>query len=85
MDGTIPRSFVLGAGLAGFAAPASFAASKRAHAANESVEEPRLRFAAVPNRTMMIAETMHRRGPIRTEPESWRDRFRENVHGRAGS
>jgi NitT/TauT family transport system substrate-binding protein len=65
---------------------------KRTHSSNESVEEllaqiedPRFRFTTVPNRTMMIAETMHRRGLIRNKPDSWRDYFWENVHGRAGS
>lgn len=85
MDGTISRGFVLGAGLAGLAAPVPVAADKRMRTVNESAEDPRLRFANVPNRTVMTAETMHRRGPIRTEPDSRRDRFRENVRGRAGS
>jgi NitT/TauT family transport system substrate-binding protein len=47
--------------------------------------EPDIRFTAVPENTMRYAEFMHAIGSLEHEPESWRDLFFPEIHGRPGS
>ena len=42
-------------------------------------------FSVVPNRTLMIAETMHKVGLLKTKPAAWTDYFHAGLHGKKGS
>ena len=42
-------------------------------------------FTVTPNRTLMIAETMHKIGLLKTKPAAWTDYFHAGLHGKKGS
>jgi NitT/TauT family transport system substrate-binding protein len=42
-------------------------------------------FTVTPNRTLMIAETMHKIGLLKTKPAAWTDYFHAGLHGKEGS
>jgi NitT/TauT family transport system substrate-binding protein len=42
-------------------------------------------FSVTPNRTLMIAETMHKVGLLKTKPAAWTDYFHAGLHGKNGS
>lgn len=42
-------------------------------------------FSVSPNRTLMIAETMHKVGLLKTKPAAWTDYFHAGLHGKNGS
>jgi NitT/TauT family transport system substrate-binding protein len=42
-------------------------------------------FTVTPNRTLMIAETMHKVGLLKTKPAAWTDYFHAVLHGKNGS
>ena len=42
-------------------------------------------FTVTPNRTLMIAETMHNIGLLKTKPTAWTDYFHAGLHGKNGS
>ena len=42
-------------------------------------------FTVTPNRTLMIAETMHKIGLLKTKPAAWTDYFHAGLHGKNGS
>jgi NitT/TauT family transport system substrate-binding protein len=42
-------------------------------------------FTVTPNRTLMIAETMHKIGLLKTKPAAWTDYFHAGLHGKQGS
>ena len=42
-------------------------------------------FTVTPNRTLMIAETMHKVGLLKTKPATWTDYFHAGLHGKNGS
>jgi NitT/TauT family transport system substrate-binding protein len=42
-------------------------------------------FSVTPNRTLMIAETMHKIGLLKTKPVAWTDYFHAGLHGKNGS
>jgi NitT/TauT family transport system substrate-binding protein len=42
-------------------------------------------FTVTPNRTLMIAETMHKVGLLKTKPAAWTDYFHAGLHGKKGS
>ncbi len=42
-------------------------------------------FSINPNRTLMIAETMHKVGLLKTKPAAWTDYFHAGLHGKNGS
>jgi NitT/TauT family transport system substrate-binding protein len=42
-------------------------------------------FTVSPNRTLMIAETMHKVGLLKTKPAAWTDYFHAGLHGKNGS
>ncbi len=42
-------------------------------------------FTVTPNRTLMIAETMHKVGLLKTKPAAWTDYFHAGLHGKNGS
>lgn len=42
-------------------------------------------FSATPNRSLMIAETMHKIGLLKRKPAAWTDYFHAAVHDRKGS
>jgi NitT/TauT family transport system substrate-binding protein len=42
-------------------------------------------FTVTPNRTLMIAETMHKIGLLKTKPAAWTDYFHTGLHGKEGS
>jgi len=42
-------------------------------------------FTTIPNRTLMIAETMHKVGLLKTKPAAWTDYFHAGLHGKNGS
>jgi NitT/TauT family transport system substrate-binding protein len=42
-------------------------------------------FTVTPNRTLMIAETMHKIGLLRNKPAAWTDYFHAGLHGKKGS
>ena len=42
-------------------------------------------FTVTPNRTLMIAETMHKIGLLKTKPRAWTDYFHAGLHGKNGS
>lgn len=42
-------------------------------------------FSVNPNRTLMIAETMHKVGLLKTKPAAWTDYFHAGLHGKNGS
>ena len=42
-------------------------------------------FTVTPNRTLMIAETMHKIGLLKTKPAAWTDYFHPGLHGKKGS
>ena len=42
-------------------------------------------FNVTPNRTLMIAETMHKIGLLKTKPAAWTDYFHAGLHGKKGS
>jgi NitT/TauT family transport system substrate-binding protein len=42
-------------------------------------------FSVTPNRTLMIAETMHKIGLLKTKPATWTDYFHAGLHGKNGS
>ncbi len=42
-------------------------------------------FSVTPNRTLMIAETMHKVGLLKTKPATWTDYFHAGLHGKNGS
>ena len=41
-------------------------------------------FTVTPNRTLMIAETMHKVGLLKTKPAAWTDYFHAGLHGMPG-
>ena len=42
-------------------------------------------LTVTPNRTLMIAETMHKIGLLKTKPAAWTDYFHAGLHGKKGS
>jgi NitT/TauT family transport system substrate-binding protein len=42
-------------------------------------------FTVTPNRTLMIAETMHKVGLLKTKPAAWTDYFHAGLHNKNGS
>lgn len=42
-------------------------------------------FTVTPNRTLMIAEIMHKIGLLKTKPAAWTDYFHAGLHGKSGS
>jgi NitT/TauT family transport system substrate-binding protein len=42
-------------------------------------------FTVTPNRTLMIAEMMHKIGLLNTKPAAWTDYFHAGLHGKKGS
>lgn len=42
-------------------------------------------FSAIPNRSLMIAETMHKVGLLKHKPAAWTDYFHAALHGKKGS
>ena len=42
-------------------------------------------FTITPNRTLMIAETMHKIGLLKTKPAAWTDYFHAGLHSKKGS
>jgi NitT/TauT family transport system substrate-binding protein len=42
-------------------------------------------FTVTPNRTLMIAETMHKIGLLKTKPAAWTDYFHAGLHDKKGS
>jgi len=42
-------------------------------------------FSVTPNRTLMVAETMHKIGLLKTKPATWTDYFHAGLHGKNGS
>ena len=64
----------------------------KANASGDSVEQvtaiisdPQFQFTSKPLRTMLFADFLHRQGSLRNRPQSWKDLFWENQHGRDGS
>ena len=47
--------------------------------------DPDIRFTPVPENTLRYAEFMHSIGSLEHRPESWRDLFFPEIHGRPGS
>jgi NitT/TauT family transport system substrate-binding protein len=47
--------------------------------------DPDIRFTPVPENTLRYAEFMHAIGSLEHRPESWRDLFFPEIHGRPGS
>lgn len=44
-----------------------------------------IKFSAIPDRSLMIAETMHKVGLLKKTPAAWTDYFHSALHGRKGS
>jgi NitT/TauT family transport system substrate-binding protein len=42
-------------------------------------------FTVTPNRTLMIAQTMHKIGLLKSKPAAWTDYFHAGLHGKQGS
>lgn len=51
----------------------------------EMLQQPDMVFSSVPLRTMAFATFMHEKGRLKTKPESWKDYFFPEIHGRDGS
>lgn len=51
----------------------------------ELLRDPDIEFTTTPSNTMKYAEFMYSIGSIRNRPESWRDLFFPEIHGKPGS
>jgi len=49
------------------------------------VSGPQVRWTLVPENTMKFARFMQGTGTLKTMPESWRDYFFPEIHGRNGT
>jgi len=51
----------------------------------EMISAPQVVFSSTPKGTMAFAEFMYRTGSLKHKPESWKQYFWENQHGKQGS
>lgn len=51
----------------------------------KEISQPSLSYTTTPQKTSRFSDFMYRTGTIKTKPNSWKDLFFPNVHGKQGS